>query len=349
MTENIEQYLVIAVILAVNSILDRISGSKAVDSRYLLFRASSKVNLNSMKQTVSHISFIGIGAMGTPMAACLLKAGFEVTVFDVSAERCKDFVLRHGGRTASTLTEAGQAADVVVMILPNSAVVSDVLFGEQGMAKVLKPGTVIIDMTSGVPAVSQALSTRLKQQQVIFFDAPVSGAVARAVLGELTIMVGGADEAVNPVMSVLQAMGSVTRCGPVGSGDAMKALNNLVSCGGYLIGIEAMLIGERFGLEPTKMLEVLNSSTGMNNSTQKKFGQYVLSRQFNSGFPIHMMLKDLTNATDLAHELGVVTPFSQLCRDLWASASVMLGPNTDHTAVAKMSEMMAATELHGTK
>jgi 3-hydroxyisobutyrate dehydrogenase len=140
-------------------------------------------------------------------------------------------------------------------------------------------------------------------------------------------------------------MGTVTRCGAIGSGDAMKALNNLVSCGGYLIGIEALLIGSRFGLDPQKMLQVLNNSTGMNNSTEKKFEQYVLSRKFNSGFPIHMMLKDLKNATDMAHQLGVHTPFAQLCYELWASAAAMLGPDIDHTAVALMSESMAGSEI----
>jgi len=284
--------------------------------------------------------------MGSPMAACLVKAGFNVTVFDTSVQRRNDFVTQHGGQANACLTDGVPDVDVVVMILPNSAVVQEVLFGTQGIAQQLKPGCVVIDMTSGVPAQSIQFNHLLKKNQVVFFDAPVSGAVARAVSGDLTIMVGGNDREVEPVMPVLKAMGQVTRTGPVGSGDAMKALNNLVSCGGYLIGIEALLIGSRFGLDAEKMLEVLNSSTGMNNSTQKKFGQYVLSRKFDSGFPIHMMLKDLNNATDLGHQLGVTTPFAQLCRDLWASASTMLGPNVDHTAVAWMSEAMAGSRIN---
>lgn len=292
------------------------------------------------------IFFIGLGAMGNPMASCVRNAGFDVTVFDKNPSRVSDFIAHHGGRAASTLKAGSLNADVIIMILPNSEIVQQVLYGEQGIAQNLRAGTSIIDMTSGVPAVTIALSERLSGQQVNLIDAPVSGAVARAVSGDLTIMAGGADHQVEPVMDVLNAMGHVTRTGKVGSGDAMKALNNLVSCGGYLIGIEALLIGSRFGLDPEKMLEVLNSSTGMNNSTQKKFSQYVLSRKFNSGFPIHMMLKDLNNATDLGHELGVTTPFAQLCRDLWAGASVMLGPEVDHTAVAWMSEAMAGSRIN---
>lgn len=284
--------------------------------------------------------------MGAPMAACLMKAGFDVTVFDIDADRKHDFVRRYGARTSDSLNEHVELIDVVVMILPNSATVEDVLFGDQGISHKLRPGSVVIDMTSGVPAKSIEFNQRLAKNQIVFFDAPVSGAVARAIKGDLTIMTGGENHEVEPVMPLLSAMGQVVRTGRIGSGDAMKSLNNLVSCGGYLIGIEAMLIGSRFGLDPEKMLEVLNSSTGMNNSTQKKFGQYVLSRQFDSGFPIHMMLKDLNNAMDLGHQLCVTTPFSQLCRDLWASASNMLGPGVDHTAVAWLSEAMAGSRIN---
>jgi len=293
----------------------------------------------------TRISFIGIGAMGSPMAACLLRKGFDVTVFDVSTARTEAFVALHGGRAATCIKSACAHADVIVMILPNSQVVQEVLFGPEGIAPVLKAGVCVIDMTSGVPSVTVALNKRLARQEVVYFDAPVSGAVTRARAGDLTIMAGGQDHEVEPVMPVLTAMGTVTRTGDIGSGDAMKALNNLVSCGGYLIGIEALLIGSRFGLDPSKMLDVLNTSTGMNNSTQKKFGQYVLSRKFDSGFPIHMMLKDLNNATDMAHALGVTAPFSQLCRDLWAGASMMLGPQVDHTALAWLSEAMAGSQI----
>ena len=280
------------------------------------------------------------------MAACLVRSGFEVKGFDLEPQRMKMFVQKYGGIEAGCLQQACHTADVVVLILPNSAVVKTLLVGDQGIAKSLKHGCIVIDMTSGVPAVTLELHHQLGKQGIVFFDAPVSGAVPRAVSGELTIMVGGEDHIVQPDMALLQAMGQVTRTGTIGSGDAMKALNNLVSCGGYLIGIEALLIGVRFGLSPEKMLEVLNASTGMNNSTQKKFEHYVLSRKFNSGFPIHMMLKDLDNAVDLSHQLGVTTPFAQLCRDLWASASTMLGPDVDHTAVAWFSEAMAGSKIN---
>jgi 3-hydroxyisobutyrate dehydrogenase len=177
-------------------------------------------------------------------------------------------------------------------------------------------------------------------------DAPVSGGVSRAKTGELAIMVGGDAAAIERARPVLAAIGtSILPCGGVGAGQAMKALNNLVSAGGFLIGIEALLIGQKFGLDAGLMTDVLNVSTGMNNSTQKKFRQFVLSRGFDSGFSLDLMVKDLSIATGIGKEIGVPAPFAALCREMWASAASALGAGQDHTAVAKLSEMLAGFEL----
>jgi 3-hydroxyisobutyrate dehydrogenase len=166
------------------------------------------------------------------------------------------------------------------------------------------------------------------------------------VTGELSIMAGGEPNALERVTPVLNAMATtIHHCGPVGAGQAMKALNNLVSAGGFLVGIEALIIGHRFGLAPERMVEVLNASTGMNNSTQKKFAQFVLSRSFDSGFGLDLMAKDLRIAFDMARDAGVVAPFSALCAQLWASAANVLGPGRDHTEMARFSEAIAGHEL----
>jgi 3-hydroxyisobutyrate dehydrogenase len=147
---------------------------------------------------------------------------------------------------------------------------------------------------------------------------------------------------------VLKAMGtSIHRCGPIGAGQAMKALNNLVSAGGFLMGIEALLIGQRFGLDPSKMVDVLNASSGMTNSSQKKFKEYVLSRRFDAGFGLDLMVKDLSIALEVGRETATPTPFSALCREMWAASAAMLGPGADHTAMAKLSEQMTGTVLGG--
>jgi 3-hydroxyisobutyrate dehydrogenase len=140
---------------------------------------------------------------------------------------------------------------------------------------------------------------------------------------------------------------TIHRCGPIGAGQAMKALNNLVSAGGFLIGIEALLIGQRFGLDPALMVDVLNASTGMTNSSQKKFKQFVLSRQFNSGFGLDLMAKDLSIALEVGRDTATPTPFAALCRELWSSAATLLGPGQDHTAVARFSEQLAGAALGG--
>ena len=289
------------------------------------------------------IGFIGIGNMGWPMAANLVKAGFDVTVADAQPGRAASFASEVGGRGALSNHDAASGADALVTILPTSSHVADAL---REALPAFKPGAVVIEMSSGVPSMTQSLAADLRERGVTLVDCPVSGGVARAVTGELSMMAGGELDEIERVMPVLQAMGtSVHHCGAAGAGQAMKALNNLVSAGGFLIGVEALLIGKRFGLEPARMVEVLNASTGMNNSTQKKFAQFVLSRAFDSGFSLDMMVKDLGIASDIARDAGVVAPFSTLCSQLWASAANLMGPGRDHTEMARFSETVAGHEV----
>ncbi len=287
--------------------------------------------------------FVGIGNMGWPMAARLLGAGIAVAVNDAVPGSAADFVRQVGGGEAVDLAAAAAAADVVITMLPTSRHVADAV---AALRAGLKQDHVVIDMSSGAPAATQAIATDLDVLGVTMLDAPVSGGVSRAVTGELAIMAGGDAAALDRVEPLLRAMGTtIHRIGGLGSGQAMKALNNLVSAGGFLIGIEALLIGQQFGIDPGLMTDVLNASTGMNNSTQKKFKQFVLSRKFNSGFGLDLMVKDLSIALEVARASGVAAPFSNLCRELSASAQALLGPGQDHTALARLSEALAGVEL----
>ncbi|MGJ4904179.1 NAD(P)-dependent oxidoreductase [Bradyrhizobium sp. HKCCYLS2058] len=291
------------------------------------------------------VLFVGIGNMGWPMAARLLGAGFAVAVNDAVAGRAEDFVRQVGGTLAADLGAAAAQAEVIITMLPTSKHVADAV---AALRAGLKQDHVLIDMSSGAPAATQAIAADLAPLGVTMLDAPVSGGVPRAVTGELAIMAGGEPGALDRVEPLLRAMGTtIHRIGGLGSGQAMKALNNLVSAGGFLIGIEALLIGQQFGIDPGLMTDVLNASTGMNNSTQKKFRQFVLSRQFNSGFGLDLMVKDLSIALEVARASGVAAPFSNLCRELSASAQGLLGPGQDHTALAKLSEALAGVELKG--
>lgn len=288
------------------------------------------------------VGFIGVGNMGWPMAACLVKAGYTVNVNDFRREVANNFVQQVGGTAPDTLRQLAAGSDVVVTMLPTSVIVETVLGGgDDNIFAGMKPGTVIIDMTSGVPSMTQALAEKVASLGGVMIDAPVSGGVPRAKTGELAIMVGGDNAAIDKVMPVLSAMGtSVLRTGGVGSGQAMKALNNLVSTGGFLIGIEALLIGQRFGLDAGVMTDVLNAATGMNNSTQKKFRQFVLSRKFNAGFTMGLLAKDLSIALQVARETGTAAPMSALVREMIISAESIFGPNSDHTEMAKLCERL---------
>ncbi|MDF3939017.1 NAD(P)-dependent oxidoreductase [Achromobacter denitrificans] len=299
-----------------------------------------------MNTSQARVGLIGIGSMGWPMAARLVQAGFAVTVFDAVPGQAAKFAKEVGGQAAATCAELAGQADIIFTMLPTSAIVEQVLGGEQGVLAGLRPGSVVVDMSSGVPAHTQRLAQAVAAAGGEMVDAPVSGGVPRARTGELAIMFGGPAETLERVRPALFSMGtSITPVGAVGSAHAMKALNNLVSAGGFLIGVEAMLIGQQFGLDPNVIVDVLNASTGMNNSTQKKFKQFVLSRQFNSGFGLDLMVKDLGIALGIATDTGTPTPFASLCRELWASAGKTLGQGQDHTAVARLSEQLAGVEL----
>jgi 3-hydroxyisobutyrate dehydrogenase len=288
------------------------------------------------------VGFVGLGNMGGPMAARLAAAGHALRLCDADAGRARAAAARTGAEAADPALVA-EGCDAVITILPTSR---EVLAAVEAMGERLAAGSVLIEMSSGLPSATQALAARLGQRGVAVVDAPVSGGVARARAGELAIMVGGPDEPVARVLPLLQAMGTtILRTGPVGSAHAMKALNNLVSAAGFLAGIEALLIGQKFGLDPGVMVDVLNASSGMNNATQRKFRQFVLSRTFDSGFGLDLMAKDLATALAVAHETRTPAPFSAHCRELWAAAAAMLGPGQDHTAMARFCEQLMGTTL----
>ena len=296
--------------------------------------------------SMDRVGFIGIGAMGRPMAARVAGAGFPLALFDSDPDRARTAAAELGAGVAKHGTALARDADLIVTMLPTSAIVASVLQGEMGVLAGLRPGSLVIEMSSGAPGQTQALAERVAAAGGTLIDAPVSGGVKRAETGELAIMAGGDPAAIDRAEPLLRSMGStIMRTGPIGSAHAMKALNNLLSAGGFLLGIEALLIGQRFGLDPEVMVDVINASTGMSNSSQKKFKQFVLSRSFDAGFGLDLMVKDLGIALSVARETGTPAPISALVREMWASAQAVLGPGQDHTAAAKLSEQMAGTTL----
>ncbi len=297
-----------------------------------------------MADPLPRIAFIGLGRMGEPMAECLLRAGFPVIGQDAVPGRAAAFAARTGAVAVDTPAEAVREAHAIITMLPSSHEVAQVV---EASMPAFYAGQLLLEMSSGAPDVTKSLGEKLAPLGVAMIDAPVSGGVSRAVDGTLAIMAGGTDENLNRATPIMQAMSTtIHRVGGLGAGQAMKALNNLVSAAGFLAGIEALLVGQRFGLDPARMVDVLNASTGMTNSSQKKFKQFVLSRKFDSGFGLDLMLKDLTIALDLARATNTPAPFSGQCRELAAASVAQLGHGRDHTEFARISELLAGDELH---
>ncbi len=279
------------------------------------------------------IGFVGLGMMGLPMASCLVAAGFKVRGADLSAEARSAFQAA-GGTAFASAAEAAEGADLFITMLPDGAIVRDALLGAGRAASVLEPGALVIDMSSSAPLGTRALAEDLARRGLSLIDAPVSGGVRRALDGSLAIMVGGSTADIARATPCLKAMGkSIIATGPVGSGHAVKALNNFVSAAGLQAACEAAIIARGFGVNPEVLVDVLNVSTGRNNSTDVKMKPFVLSGAFNSGFSMALMAKDLQTAADLAANLGLKTQAPVLAAALWREALAALGADADHTEI----------------
>ena len=290
------------------------------------------------------VAFIGLGKMGAPMAAHLAAAGWTVRAYDVSAAAIGTFAQgRPDVVRATSPAEAADGAEVVITMLPDGKVVRQTVL-EGGVAAALRRGAIVIDMSSSSPVDTQRLGAELAQRGIALVDAPVSGGVRRAQEGKLAIMAGGDAELVRRCQPVLSAMGSpIYETGPLGTGHAMKALNNFVSASGLVAACEAIIVGRRFGLDPEKMVDILNASTGRNNSTEVKAKQFILSGTFASGFSLALMAKDLRTASDLAEHLGIEAPMSRAASELWAAASASLGATADHTEIFRFVEELGGS------
>lgn len=279
------------------------------------------------------VVFLGLGQMGLPMAKRCIAAGFKVRGADPSSP-ARDALTAAGGMAFATGRGAAKDAAMLVTMLPDSKIVREAVLGAQGVADVLAKGALIIDMSSSVPVDTQSLGKDLAERGISLVDAPVSGGVKRAIDGSLSIMAGGDAALVERARPVLQAMSkSVFATGPLGSGHAMKALNNYVSAAGLVAACEALLVGRRFGLQPETIIDVLNASTGKNNSTDVKMKQFVISESFASGFSLALMAKDLRIAADLSKLVGLEPSNAETIATFWENARATLGKNADHTDI----------------
>jgi 3-hydroxyisobutyrate dehydrogenase len=279
------------------------------------------------------VGFVGLGNMGWPMAANLHAAGFSLVVRDADAGRQASFAAEHPGALAADSPDAFAAAGIVVTMLPNGAVVGDALLG-WGIAAALEPGALVVEMSSSDPSDTVGLAAELEPNGIRVVDAPVSGGVPRALTGELSLMVGGVDEDVARAQPVLRVLGDPARqfrTGGLGTGHAMKALNNVIGAATYCVTAEALVVGQRFGLDPQTMIAIVNASTGRSFVSETVFAAEVLTGRYGSGFALGLMAKDVHIARSVAAAAETDAPVLALADDRWAKALGQLGPAADQS------------------
>lgn len=283
---------------------------------------------------IKTVGFIGIGNMGRPMAANLIKGGFDVVAYDADAARAAAFAKDVGAKAASSLGELGKGVDAIVTMLPTGKEVRACLLETEGgaLAANLPKGAIVIDMSSADPVGTRKTHADLARRGIVFVDAPVSGGVPRATDGTLAIMIGGDPAAVAAARPVLEKMGTrLFDVGGPGNGHAMKALNNFVAGTGFIAVAEAVLVGKRFGLDPNVMIDIMNVSTGKNFNTENVVKQHVISGAFASGFALGLLAKDVKIAADLAEAIDVESPLTRLSASLLEEARDKIGFAKDHT------------------
>lgn len=294
------------------------------------------------------IGFIGLGNMGFPMAARLADAGHNLIVADRDEKVVDAFVAKHpSSRSADQRDNVWAEGEVIITMLSNSDVVEEVLLKGSLMEQV-KPNTLFIDMSSSEPLRSRNLSAILAEKGLRYLDAPVSGGVRGAQTGQLAIMVGGDQQDLDQVRGIFNVLGKTAiHVGLAGAGHAAKALNNLVSAATILVTVEALHVGEAFGIPPETLTDVLNASTGRSHTTENKVRQFMLNNSYSSGFPIGLMNKDIRIATSLSDSLGIDSSFSRNCNALWNAAAQAGHANEDHTKMYEILALMTSNHPEG--
>jgi 3-hydroxyisobutyrate dehydrogenase-like beta-hydroxyacid dehydrogenase len=288
---------------------------------------------------ITTIGFIGIGKMGTPMSRHLRRGDYTVVAYDTQPEALER-VRADGVLPAESLAEVGTKADVVITMLPDSNIVERVVLGKGGLAENMATGKLIIDMSSSYPRRTAALGKELTSQGIHMLGAPVSGGVIGAEAATLAIMPGGPKEIVDAAMPIFEVLGGniVHIDEHVESGHAMKCVNNFLSATNLLSSMEALAFAAKLGLDPDKVLNVLNSGSGRNSGTHDKWPKFLLPRDFTCGFSTGLMHKDLTMGSDLAREVGATMFMLNHVREVYGLGVSRFGYDSDQTLLLEVIE-----------
>jgi len=288
------------------------------------------------------IAWIGLGAMGVPMAKNLKEAGHEVLVYNRTQEKAKAHAEAHGTRAVENLSDLAEA-EVIFSCLPTSNEVEAVA---KALFPHLRPGTLWIDCTSGEPEKSREIAALLAEAGVRFLDAPVSGGTAGAEAGTLAIMVGGDAEDFERARPLFEALGkTIVHLGPVGAGHATKAVNNTLLAAALLAAAEGLLALKKQGVAPERALEVINQSSGRSFATLVLFPERVLDRSFPLTFKLGLLAKDVRIGNKVTEGAGVPSPVFHLTRELFQAAAKTIGEDADHTEVVRLVEAWGGEEI----
>jgi len=296
---------------------------------------------------MKNIAFIGLGAMGKPMAANIVKAGYSLKVFDLFKPAVEEMIAK-GATAASSPCEAALGSDLVFMSLPNAAIVGNVVTGDNGVLAGSHPGQIIIDLSSVTPGHTKKMAALATEKGVDYLDAPVSGGVAGAIAGTLTIMVGGELAVFEHCREILQVIGKkLYHVGAVGAGDTLKLVNNML-LGINMVGVaEALTLGMKAGLDPKIMLEVIGVSSGRSYALEAKVPNFVLTGNFEPGFAIDLQYKDLEMATQTGKELGMPLLLTNLAQQVYETARASNLGRKDISAIITLLEKLADVEVRG--
>jgi len=298
---------------------------------------------------MDRVGFVGLGVMGTPMAGHLAAAGYPLCVFDIDAAKSAALADTIGGvEVARSARDVAERSAVVVTMLPSGEYVRDAALGPQGLIEGFGGGELVIDTSSCEPWLTRETAAALAARGVAMVDAPTSGAEMGARAAELVFMVGGSDADVARAREFLEVMGrSVFHLGPLGSGHAMKSINNLITALTFLATAEGLALGTRLGLDPNVMTDVLNVCTGMSWITQTHFKQRITNRAFDDPFKLELMVKDIRIALGLADDEGVPMRLSELGQTLYGLADAAAGPGASVSELVRYVEKQAGVEIRG--
>lgn len=293
------------------------------------------------------IGFLGLGAIGRPIAGHLARA-HQLRVWNRTTARAESFAKATGAEVVATPRDAARDAEIVFTCLPNSPEVEAVLGGAEGLEGGLAAGSILVDLTSGVPEASRRIAARLSNRQVGWLDAPVSGGTAGAEAATLTIMIGGEAPVFSRVLPVLELFGKrIVHVGPAGAGHALKAVHNM------LIAVNVFALGEglttlaRAGVTPRTALEVINNANGRSFVSERLVPERVLSGAWPRTFRLALLDKDVAIARDLARAEGIEAPMMERVSELLQQAHSELGEEADHVEAIRLHERRAGVELRG--